>query len=635
MTFSVVDRKIINKIFLQQGSSHVNLVTFSLPKTDGGVDLSSCKFFISIVDGQGYDKIPVPFTVKDDTINVQWDIGTRTTSVEGNHPFQLLAENLEREVVWLTNTSHVIVQESLNVDDPISGFLPSVLQDYQARMDNLESQAENTLDHVQEEAETFISDILSDAVETLEKEGTTQISTIQEEGANQVAAAKEQVELATQQAGQAQISAEKSQQTASNLYELLPTVTVSGEGQISFPNCASFPLRNCTIYGAHHQEGTPTPEAPVTPIFTGSNGTLTVSISEAESQTVLLSRPLMGPEDDINLLSGTGKTVWKELELTGTEGWLKSGKVSSGGTVFYSALSGQDTQFVDKDILCTHFQKAKSVSSLVPGDIWMYNSTFIAVPNDLLGITESDSNTQKENKFKNWLSSEKEAGRTVTVWYPTVETQSMEISPINLSSCKGATTLTVAGADGEPYPTIQATAVQDWTLLKEAQQAKNQNYEERLNALETSTFDALLACQSNMEGPERARQARVLMVQTAQALPDDQAVKVPSLFLQWEPDISYPQGSRCNYNGIMYKCLQTHISQVGWAPDIATSLWASIDPSHSGTQDDPIPATLPMQYFSGKYYIENSTLYLCIRDSQLPMSYLPSQLIEQYFLVVS
>ena len=124
MDITINHRLIGVKIHVQQGSSEVNPVVFFVPKTDAGVDLSACKFFVSIVDGQGYDKIPVPFTQKDDTIQVQWDIKSRTTAVAGNHPFQLVAENLQQEVVWLTNTSHVIVRESLHVDDPISGFFP-------------------------------------------------------------------------------------------------------------------------------------------------------------------------------------------------------------------------------------------------------------------------------------------------------------------------------------------------------------------------------------------------------------------------------------------------------------------------------------------------------------------------------
>ena len=635
MNITINHRLIGVKIHVQQGSSEVNPVAFFVPKTDAGVDLSTCKFFVSIVDGQGYDKIPVPFTEEDDTLQVQWDIESRTTEAEGNHPFQLLAENLEQEVVWLTNTSHVIVRESLHVDDPISGLLPSVLQAYQERMDQMEGDAGESIqeakkfaeqagqyaqqtaqdkeataadrqsveeaqtelsgqieavekeletakglvEQVKEDAQTAreaaqstaadkesvaatkaeieaikegidqqkqavdnavqtftettvpaaqkavedagqakvdeakgyaenaansaqeagksLSDVqeavnnfntvtLPGAVTQVEQAGADQVQAVQQEGTAQVNAAKEQVELAKEQAGQSQAAAQEAKQTAADLYGLLPLVTVSRNGSVELPSCAAAPLRECVIHGAHTQEGTPTPENPVSPKFVGGSGNITVSITGTEPQTIPVPRPLVDENDYLNLTTGQGETTWKGIELTGTESWTKSGKPSVGGTVFYITLPRQDTQDKTKEIFSTHFQQTKSAGSLVPGEIWMHNATFISMSNALLGITDSDNDKQKAEKFKNWLSAEKEAGRAVKVWYQPTESQAVEISPVTLTTGKGNVTLTVSGAKEEPTPDIQVTAVQDWTMLKAEQEKKNRSYEERLNALEAN-----------------------------------------------------------------------------------------------------------------------------------------------------
>lgn len=53
-----------------------------------------------------------------------------------------------------------------------------------------------------------------------------------------------------------------------------------------------------------------------------------------------------------------------------------------------------------------------------------------------------------------------------------------------------------------------------------------------------------------------------------------------------------------------------------------------------GTLENPIPAVLNMMYYNGKYYIENDVVYLCTRDSGIPLAYLPSALIGQYFKLV-
>lgn len=635
MEIDIVNRTIKRTIHVQQGSSEVNPVVFFIPKTDAGVDLSACNFFVSIVDGQGYDKIPVSFTEESETLQIHWDIESRTTAIEGNHPFQLVAENLEQEVVWLTNTSHVIVRESLHVDDPISGLLPSVLQAYQERMDQLEGGVGETLEKAQkfmeqagqyaqqtaqdkeataadrqavEEAQTELSGQIEDVKEELEtakdlveqakenaqtaqeaaqstaadkeavastkmeidaikegidqqkqvvdnavqtftettvpaakktveeagqakveeakeyaenaansageagkslsdvqeavnnfttvtlpgtvtqveQAGADQVQAVQQEGTAQVNAAKEQAALAKEQAGQSLSAAQAAKQTAEDLYDLLPLVTGSGNGSVEFPSCAAASLRECVIYGAHTQEDTPTPEVPISPKFVGGSGNITVSITGTDPQTIPVPRPLVAENDYLNVTTGHGETTWKGIELTGTESWIKSGKPSVGGTVFYTTLPGQDTQGKTKEIISTHFQQTKSAGSLVPGDIWMYNATFISMSNALLGITDSDNDKQKEEKFKNWLSAEKEAGHAVKVWYQPTEPQEIEISPVTLRTGKGNVTLAVSGAEGEPAPDIQATAVQDWTMLKEEQKKKNRSYEERLNALEAN-----------------------------------------------------------------------------------------------------------------------------------------------------
>ena len=62
------------------------------------------------------------------------------------------------------------------------------------------------------------------------------------------------------------------------------------------------------------------------------------------------------------------------------------------------------------------------------------------------------------------------------VWYQPTEAQAVDISPVPLTTGKGNVTLTVSGAEGEPIPDIQVTAVQDWTMLKEEQEELDGTY---------------------------------------------------------------------------------------------------------------------------------------------------------------
>lgn len=53
-----------------------------------------------------------------------------------------------------------------------------------------------------------------------------------------------------------------------------------------------------------------------------------------------------------------------------------------------------------------------------------------------------------------------------------------------------------------------------------------------------------------------------------------------------------------------------------------------------GTKEHPIPATNNMQYYNGKYYTYNDVLYLCNRDTGIPVWATPDQLVGIYFQVV-
>ena len=108
--------------------------------------------------------------------------------------------------------------------------------------------------------------------------------------------------------------------------------------------------------------------------------------------------------------------------------------------------------------------------------------------------------------------------------------------------------------------------------------------ETRLEDVE-STLGVLLGAGETADDGERARQTRALMMQTAQALPDEQAMELPALFPEWESGVSYAQDDRICYQNQLYKCLQGHTSQDDWTPDTAVSLWVAVsDPAEEWPQ---------------------------------------------------
>lgn len=77
---------------------------------------------------------------------------------------------------------------------------------------------------------------------------------------------------------------------------------------------------------------------------------------------------------------------------------------------------------------------------------------------------------------------------------------------------------------------------------------------------------------------ELAHKLRPYIEKAAISLSDEDALEAVNLFPTWNPnyDKKYEKDIRVLYNGILYKCLQTHIPQAAWNPVDAPSLWAKV-----------------------------------------------------------
>ena len=76
---------------------------------------------------------------------------------------------------------------------------------------------------------------------------------------------------------------------------------------------------------------------------------------------------------------------------------------------------------------------------------------------------------------------------------------------------------------------------------------------------------------------ELAQKLRPYIEKAAISLSDEDALEAVNLFPNWNPDADeYEKDQRVNYEGILYKCLQTHTPQAAWTPTAAPSLWAKV-----------------------------------------------------------
>lgn len=75
---------------------------------------------------------------------------------------------------------------------------------------------------------------------------------------------------------------------------------------------------------------------------------------------------------------------------------------------------------------------------------------------------------------------------------------------------------------------------------------------------------------------ELAKKLRPYIEKAALSLSDEDALEAVNLFTNWKNNTYYEKDVRVNYNGVLYKCLQSHTSQEAWTPTDAPSLWAKV-----------------------------------------------------------
>ena len=118
----------------------------------------------------------------------------------------------------------------------------------------------------------------------------------------------------------------------------------------------------------------------------------------------------------------------------------------------------------------------------------------------------------------------------------------------------------------------------------------------------------------------RLEKLRSLIVKASASLSDSDALEAVELFEEWKPDTWYIIGDRRRHDGTLYKCRQDHTSQAHYTPDLVPALWEVVVPEGKGdSPDNPIEYDQSMAIEEGKFYIENDVIYICIRDSGVPL----------------
>lgn len=159
--------------------------------------------------------------------------------------------------------------------------------------------------------------------------------------------------------------------------------------------------------------------------------------------------------------------------------------------------------------------------------------------------------------------------------------------------------------------------------------------ERRVETLETTSgeqqadIDSMTSVMQQTAPQQLAAFARVMAVQAAPTMTDDQALTMPDLFPTWEQVLEEAQplkkDSILSDGGTLYRVVQDNTTpQEGQPPhgEGMLAVYRPIDKSHEGTAEDPIPWIYGMDCHEGTYYSYNGKTYLCKSD-MLPCVWAP------------
>ena len=138
-----------------------------------------------------------------------------------------------------------------------------------------------------------------------------------------------------------------------------------------------------------------------------------------------------------------------------------------------------------------------------------------------------------------------------------------------------------------------------------------------------------------MKPQDKARRLRPYIEEAAASLPDGDALEAVELFKVWQPDTRYEVKDgvkpRISYGERLYRVEQTHTSQVGWEPDKTPALYSEVPkPGQGDTPGNPIPYSNNMELYKDKYYIQYDVVYICTRDSGIPLHNDLAELVHLY-----
>lgn len=121
-----------------EGEHNANIIAVTIPSRVGDADLDGCTMYACTCNDRGdVDKIPLEMIPSDDGYIAQWTITRNTTAAQGKVILYYAWER-NTDLVAKTYTAELRVVDVPDVDGEIAQQYPTILQDHEARIEDLE-----------------------------------------------------------------------------------------------------------------------------------------------------------------------------------------------------------------------------------------------------------------------------------------------------------------------------------------------------------------------------------------------------------------------------------------------------------------------------------------------------------------
>lgn len=121
-----------------EGEHNANVVVVTMPSRIGDADLDGCTMYACTRNDRGdVDKIPLEMIPSDDGYTATWTITRNTTAAPGAIVLYYMWER-NTDLVAKTYPEVLYIRSAPDVDGEIAQQYPTILQDHEARIEDLE-----------------------------------------------------------------------------------------------------------------------------------------------------------------------------------------------------------------------------------------------------------------------------------------------------------------------------------------------------------------------------------------------------------------------------------------------------------------------------------------------------------------